>query len=298
MSDTSLVAVQPDAVTQLLQINPYTGEIIMPSPDHSIVAAWMRVLTHRMLALPAEQQVKFKVEHTFLDGMYLRKLFIPKGSLLVGRVHKTECMNIVCEGDIAVLTESGSARVKAGYSVVSPAGIQKLGFAHEDTIFCNVFRTDETDVNKIEDALGDVPELRPYDEDVTDFCGFMREYGLSDSGVAAVVLDMRDHIDLPHDQQQVRFGPSDIHESGTFAMRDFAPGELVSNARIGNLRTLVGRLTNHSMQPNCIFADDLQGGIIMIAEKFIAKDSELTINYRQAARVNVSLGLRPLKELS
>jgi len=33
---------------------------------------------------------------------------------------------------------------------VSAPGIQKVGYAHEDTVFINVFRTDETEIEKIE----------------------------------------------------------------------------------------------------------------------------------------------------
>lgn len=93
------------------------------------------------------------LDHQFANGMYIRRLFIPKGSLIIGRIHKSECVNIVEKGDISVLTETGMMRVQAGFTIVSPPGIQKVGYAHEDTIFTNIFRTDETDVDKIEDVL-------------------------------------------------------------------------------------------------------------------------------------------------
>ena len=37
-----------------------------------------------------------------------------------------------------------------GFTIVSPAGIQKVGYAHEDTEFINVFLTDETDIEKLD----------------------------------------------------------------------------------------------------------------------------------------------------
>ena len=130
-----------------------TGEIVPPSNDQKEVGAWIRALTNEMLALPSKDKREFEVKHTFLDGVYMRELFIPKGSFLIGKVHKLPCLNIVSRGDISVITETGSARVKAGYSVSSPAGLQKVGYAHEDTVFVNVFRTDETDLSKIEGAI-------------------------------------------------------------------------------------------------------------------------------------------------
>jgi len=139
-------------VRPLIAIDAETGEIVVPDREPAAVRTWIMNLTHTMLAMPGEKR-EFHVEHTIKDGMYMRKLFIPKGSLIIGKVHKLDCLNIVAQGDISVLTETGSARLRAGFTVASPAGIQKVGYAHEDTIFINVFRTDETDVDRIEDVV-------------------------------------------------------------------------------------------------------------------------------------------------
>lgn len=114
-----------------------------------VVRAKIMALTQALLALPGEH-IDMPVEHSFAKGMYLRKLFIKKGTFLIGKIHRKECINIVSKGDITVLTESGSMRVQAGFTIVSPAGIQKVGYAHEDTEFINVFLTDETDIEKLE----------------------------------------------------------------------------------------------------------------------------------------------------
>lgn len=147
--------VAPASLSVAGNVIPMTpaGEFILPSADQQEVRAWIMNLTRDMLAMPSEDKREFEVRHTFLNGMYMRELFIPKGSILIGKIHKMDCINIVSRGEISVMTETGSARVKAGYTVVSPAGIQKLGYAHEDTVFINVFRTDETDVTKIDDAI-------------------------------------------------------------------------------------------------------------------------------------------------
>ncbi len=110
-------------------------------------------LTRHLLMLPDEQQLDFRTEHAFLNGMYMRTIYIPKGSFIAGKVHRLDCMNIVASGDISILTETGAGRVKAGFTAISPAGLQKIGYAHEDTVFINVFRTDETDVGKIDEVV-------------------------------------------------------------------------------------------------------------------------------------------------
>lgn len=104
-----------------------------------------------MLASP--DLVSLPFTETLVDGLYTRTLFIPKGCELVGKIHRKPCVNIVAKGDITIMTESGCLRVQAGYTVTSPAGIQKIGYAHEDTIFINVFRTDVTELALIEDDL-------------------------------------------------------------------------------------------------------------------------------------------------
>lgn len=124
--------------------------VVFNVPDRTpeVIRARIERLKDRMLALP--NQIEMPAEHTLIDGVYTRTLRIPKGTVLVGKIHLKECVNIVAKGDISVLTESGAGRFRAGHVAVSAAGIQKLGYAHEDTVFINVFRTDETSIEKIE----------------------------------------------------------------------------------------------------------------------------------------------------
>jgi hypothetical protein len=123
----------------------------MPDADPLVVRSQIIKLANELLALPDQRELP--VAHEFAKGMYIRRLFIPKGTLLVGKIHKQECINVVERGDIAILTETGSKRITAGFTLVSPPGMQKVGYANEDTIFTNIFRTDETDIDKLETEL-------------------------------------------------------------------------------------------------------------------------------------------------
>lgn len=138
-------------MNDLITVDPVT-DVCLFNVDADPLVNRQRItaLTQVLLALPDDQKTEFPVEHILLDGMYTRKLFIPKGSILIGKIHKKSCINIVASGDISVMTETGAKRVQAGYTLISPAGIQKVGYAHADTVFINVFRTDETDIEKIE----------------------------------------------------------------------------------------------------------------------------------------------------
>lgn len=145
---------EPIRVDGLMTIDERGGEITFhhDGADSARVRAFITDMGRRLLALSG-QHVDMPVTHECVDGMYIRRLFIPKGTLIVGRVHKLSCINVVEQGDISILTESGSKRVQSGFLIASPAGLQKVGFAHEDTVFTNVFRTDETDPDKLEDII-------------------------------------------------------------------------------------------------------------------------------------------------
>ncbi|MFM2085827.1 MAG: hypothetical protein RLZZ237_696, partial [Pseudomonadota bacterium] len=122
-----------------------------PGCDRLATRAAIGKRKDEMLASP--NLVNLPFTETLVDGLYTRTLHIPKGCELVGKIHRKPCVNIVAKGDITIMTETGCLRVQAGYSVTSPAGIQKIGYAHEDTIFINVFRTDVTDITRIEEDL-------------------------------------------------------------------------------------------------------------------------------------------------
>ncbi|KAF3997551.1 hypothetical protein [Glaciimonas immobilis] len=95
-------------------------------------------------------QVELPVTHHFSKGLYARELFIPKGSVLVGKIHKEQNLNIISSGDISVLTDDGVMRLTAPSTIVSPPGTKRVGYAHEDTVWITIHATEETDLEKIE----------------------------------------------------------------------------------------------------------------------------------------------------
>lgn len=99
------------------------------------------------------EQVELKTEHFFSPGIYTRILYIPKGCMLTGKIHKQPILNIMTKGDISVLIGDEVKRIIAPFVVVSPAGSKKIGYAHEDTIWMGCHGTDEMDVKKIEEIF-------------------------------------------------------------------------------------------------------------------------------------------------
>lgn len=109
-------------------------------------------LTADLLAEPGAH-VEFPVRHIHLPGHYVRVMLIRAGQLVIGKVHRVECVNICARGDIDIVTEQGDMRVGAGFVAVSAPGTQKIGYAHTDTVWINIFQTDEQDIDKLEEQL-------------------------------------------------------------------------------------------------------------------------------------------------
>lgn len=95
--------------------------------------------------------VEFEVVDHFSKGVYARELHIPAGTVLTGKVHKYENLNILSQGELSILMEDGSTvRVCAPYTVVSPPGTRRAAFAHSDCVWTTIHGTDEKDVDVIE----------------------------------------------------------------------------------------------------------------------------------------------------
>lgn len=116
-------------------------------------ADWRRKLERLDAVLAQVPQVEMPVTHRFSRGVYCRELFIPRDTVLTGRIHKYSQINILLRGDISVLTENGIQRLQAPQVFESPAGAKRAGYAHEDTVWLTICGTETTDPDVLEDEL-------------------------------------------------------------------------------------------------------------------------------------------------
>ena len=113
----------------------------------------------QLLALEAalldrpEHLLELPVTNYFSDGVYARELFIPKGTVLTGKIHKRTNLNIMIAGELLVSTETGMQRVRAPFVVVSPPGTKRVAYAVEDTRWITIHGTHETDLDVIEQTF-------------------------------------------------------------------------------------------------------------------------------------------------
>jgi len=95
-------------------------------------------------------QIEIPVRHHFSPGVYAREITIPAGTLLTGRIHKFEQLNILSGGEISVLTHEGMKRVKAPFTVVSPPGTKRIAYAHTECTWTTILATEERNPELIE----------------------------------------------------------------------------------------------------------------------------------------------------
>lgn len=95
----------------------------------------------------------FPLKHMFTDGAYARQIFLPKGSLTIGKIHRHSHFNFVSIGDVSVLTEDGPQRIQGPSFMISKPGTKRIVYAHQDTLWITIHVTKETDLKKIEDYV-------------------------------------------------------------------------------------------------------------------------------------------------
>jgi len=103
-----------------------------------------------LLKLP---QVECPLTHTFAPGVYIREIFMPKGSFILGHEHKTRHVNIVTQGRARVMIGGVVKDIIAPCSFISEAGIRKALFIIEDMRWITIHPTKETNLAKLEKKL-------------------------------------------------------------------------------------------------------------------------------------------------
>lgn len=125
--------------------------------------------------------------------------------------------------------------------------------------------------------------MNSVEKDRQDFKQFLHFVGLTFSQVNSLVLTTSDILPLPLAPQGLYLAVSAIHGQGLFTNQKVQAHRSVSEGRLGNKRTLVGRFLNHAVHPNCSFK--LRGAsLVLCTLQEITAFSELTVNYYTSFR--------------
>lgn len=252
-----------------------------------------------MLNLP---QADCPLVHRFAPGLYIRELTVPAGVFVVAHKQRTRHLNIVLSGKFIMEGLDGNLQeMNAPLFFVAEPG-RKTGYALTTVVWQNIYATDETDIDKLEEMLLDKSEtwteyqaqeavflsgLRDPDRD--DYRAVLSEFGVDEAYARAISENEDDQIPMPEDwagATSVR--TSDIEGRGLFLAWPVPEGTIISPARVGGKRTPAGRYANHSATPNCIYIKTENDDIYLVASRDIrgcqggGRGEELTVDYRQA----------------
>lgn len=115
-------------------------------------------------------QLPIQIEHLFSDGLYARKMTAPKDALLVGKMHKGECLNVVTRGSILVWTEKGSKRIDAPCIFSSPPGTKRVGLCLSEVEWTTFHPNpgNEKNLDLLEDSIirKETPTLPPRNPEI------------------------------------------------------------------------------------------------------------------------------------
>lgn len=122
-------------------------------PLHS--ANSVRADLYRLQAAAGElPEVECPLLHQFAPGVYMRTIFIPEGTIIVGKIHKHAHPNILSKGIASLLTEGGGVETITGpLTIISPPGTKRGLFAHTDLVWTTIHLTNSTDLKQIEEEV-------------------------------------------------------------------------------------------------------------------------------------------------
>jgi hypothetical protein len=92
--------------------------------------------------------------HKFTDGMYIREIFMPAGSLITSKIHKTEHPYIVSYGKVAVSIDGDDwNEITAPYTGITIPGTRRVLYIIEDCIWTTFHRVDgmKSEYNNLND---------------------------------------------------------------------------------------------------------------------------------------------------
>ena len=256
------------------------------------------ILENQFLATP---QVPCPVRHILGEGVYIREVFLPAGVYAIGHHQNKPQLNVMLRGRVAIRNDDGSFTeldaTHAPLTFMGKAG-RKVGFIHEDTIWQNIFPTNERDLSVLEKTyITKSEQWLMIDTDrknqlMLEYKGALKDLDVLHETAQAESENESDQIPLPCGTYKFMLSESMIHGKGLIASCNIYADETIAPARVDGKRTPAGRYTNHSDTPNARMVRR-EGDIYLVANQLIAgclggqDGEEITVDYRQANKVRI-----------
>ncbi len=74
--------------------------------------------------------------HTFGEGVYVREMLLPQGTMITGKLHRHAHPYVLLRGEVLVVSEAGGQEhLRAPLSRIAPPGTKRAMYALEDTVW-------------------------------------------------------------------------------------------------------------------------------------------------------------------
>lgn len=137
-----------------------TEALVLPLPAEEIVEGYElehdKVDALEVYMLLNGELRDFPLVNRFTNGMYIRDLFMPAGSLLTSYIHATHHPFTILTGRISVYEIGrGVNHYKAPHFGITKPGARRVLYVHEDTRWLTFHPNpnNETDISKLENIL-------------------------------------------------------------------------------------------------------------------------------------------------
>ena len=102
-------------------------------------------------------EVEMPLTHLFTPGLYSRQIFMPAGTLVSSKIHKTQHPYIISKGKLLIKVFNAEVNnhsewtlFEAPYFGVTHPGTKRYLYIIEDTIFTTFHATDKTTPEEVE----------------------------------------------------------------------------------------------------------------------------------------------------
>lgn len=239
-------------------------------------------LESAMLAMPEHLTAEdFKTHHHFAPGIYMRELVVPPNMIMIGKIHKTEHLNIMSKGQVTVWTEDGIKTLSGPTTMKSMPGIKRAGYTQEGFVWTTIHPNldEERDIKKLEARLLADTFDEAYLASPKEFKDAIHFLGFTPEEVKTMSENTDDQIPFLSQPNGIRISESPIHGLGVFATKVFEKGSFIALARIQGKRTPVGRHVNHGSKFNSEMIMVKNGDVYLIASSRIEADEEILNDY-------------------
>jgi len=123
-----------------------------PTSEELANATPEETLEYSITTMP---EVVCPLTHLFTPGLYVRKIFMPAGSLISSRTHATRHPFIIVEGKVDVISPFERFTYEAPFMGVTEPGTKRFLHTHTDTVWLTIHANPEniSDPDKLAEQI-------------------------------------------------------------------------------------------------------------------------------------------------